>query len=213
MKVRRSLRVRLERIAAWILGLLGLLFLIVTLTPVNMWWARILEGQGYEEKGDVLVVLSGSMLEDGSMGWSSYLRATYAQRYFKEGGFKGVLISGGASGAANIPISIAMGEFLKFEGVPPEAIHLETASRSTRENALYSAPLLKSLPGRKVLTTSDYHMFRARRAFERVGIQVFPLPIPDVIKRSSQRRERWSAFLDLFDETIKIGYYWARGWI
>jgi uncharacterized SAM-binding protein YcdF (DUF218 family) len=213
MTVRRSFRVRLERIAAWVLGALGLLFLIVTLTPVNMWWARILEGKGYEEKGDVLIVLSGSMEDDGSMGWSSYLRTTYAGRSFRDGGFKEVLISGGVSGAAKLPVSIAMGEFLKFQRVPPEAIHLETASRSTRENALYSASLLKTLPGRKVLTTSDYHMFRARRAFERAGIAISPMPIPDVIKRSGQRRARWSAFLDLFDETIKIGYYWARGWI
>jgi uncharacterized SAM-binding protein YcdF (DUF218 family) len=213
MKEISSWRVRLERIATWVLGALGFLFLIVTLTPVNMWWARILEGRGYEEKGEVLVVLSGSMDDDGTMGWSSYLRTTYAGTSFRDGGFKEIVIAGGASSTAKLPISLAMGEFLKFEGVPSEAIHLETASRSTRENALYSAPLLKSLPGRKVLTTSDYHMFRARRAFERVGISISPLPIPDVIKRSGQRRDRWSAFLDLFDETIKIGYYWVRGWI
>jgi uncharacterized SAM-binding protein YcdF (DUF218 family) len=212
-KVRRSLRVRLERLGAGIFGAFGLLFLIVTLTPVNMWWARILEGQGYQEKGDVLVVLSGSMELDGSMGWTTYLRTTYAARSFRDGGFKEVLVSGGSTGAATIPVSIAMGEFLKFEGVPSESIHLETMSHSTRENALYSARLLKSLPGRIVLTTSDYHMFRARSAFARAGIQVSPLPIPDVMKRSGQARARWSAFLDLCEETVKVGYYWARGWI
>jgi uncharacterized SAM-binding protein YcdF (DUF218 family) len=178
-----------------------------------MWWAQILEGQGYEEKGDVLIVLSGSMELDGSMGWNSYLRTTYAARSFRDGGFKQVLVSGGSAGAAKMPVSIAMAEYLKFQGVPPEAIHLETMSHSTRENALYSAPLLKTLPGRVVLTTSDYHMFRARRAFARAGIQVSSLPIPDVIKRSVGRRARWSAFLDLFEETVKVGYYWARGWI
>jgi len=213
MKVRRPLRVRLKRLGAGIFGAFGLLFLVVTFTPIDMWWAQILEAQGYEEKGDVLIVLSGSMELDGSMGWSTYLRTTYAARSFRDGGFREVLVSGGSAGAAKIPVSVAMGEYLKFQGVPSEAIHLETMSHSTRENALYSANLLKTLPGRVVLTTSDYHMFRARRAFARAGVPVSPLPIPDVIKRSAGRRARWSAFLDLCEETIKIGYYWARGWI
>ena len=210
---RTPFRVSLKRSGVAILVAFGLLFLIVTLTPVNMWWARILEGQGYEENGDVLVVLSGSMELDGSMGWSSFLRTTYAARSFKGGGFKEVVVSGGSAGEAKTPVSVAMGQYLKFQGVPSEAIHLETMSRSTRENALDSAPLLKTLPGRIVLTTSDYHMFRARRAFARAGIEVSPLPIPDVIKRSGQSRARWSAFLDLCEETVKVGYYWARGWI
>ena len=213
MKVSQSLPRWLGRSASWLLAALGALFLIVTLTPINFWWARILEGDGYEDKGDVLIVLSGSMELDGSMGWSSYLRTTYAVRSFRDGGFKEVLVAGGSTGPAKIPVSIAMGEFLKFQGVPSEAVHTETKSHSTRENALYSASLLKTLPGRIVLTTSDYHMFRARRAFARAGIEVSPLPIPDVIKRSGQPRARWSAFLDLCEETVKVGYYWARGWI
>ena len=210
---RTPFRVSLKRSGVAILVAFGLLFLIVTLTPVNMWWARILEGKGYEENGDVLVVLSGSMELDGSMGWNSYLRTMYAAQSFRDGGFKEVLVAGGPAGAAKLPVSVAMGDYLKFQGIPSEAIHIETKSHSTRENALYSAPLLKTLPGRIVLTTSDYHMFRARRVFARAGIQVSPLPIPDVIKRSAGRRARWSAFLDLCEETLKVGYYWMRGWI
>jgi len=213
MKNIRSWRTRLSRLVVQLLAVLGLLFLVVSFVPVNMWWARLLEGNAYTDKGDVLIVLSGSMGEDGSMGWTSYLRTTYAYWAFRDGGFKDVLVSGGAIAPSTTPVSKAMGDFLKFQGVPAEAIHLETQSRSTRENALYSAPLLSRLPGRKVLLTSDYHMFRARRAFARAGVEVFVQPIPDVIKRSGRWWSRWSCFLDLLEETIKIGYYWARGWI
>ncbi|HLY60759.1 MAG TPA: YdcF family protein [Terriglobia bacterium] len=209
----RLWRVRLTRWGTRVLAALGLLYFVVSFTPVNFWWAAILEGPDYTETGDVLIVLSGSMMGDGSMGWSSYLRTTYAGRAFHEGGFKEVLVTGGSAGQSKVPVAIAMGEFLKFQGVPSEAIHLETRSRSTRENALYSSPLLSMLPGSKVLLTSDYHMFRARRAFARAGIQVFPQPVPDVIKRSGEWWMRWPAFLDLLGETVKIGYYWAHGWI
>src|SRR4030095_10393060 len=111
-----------------------------------------------------------------------------------------------AVGAINAPspVAAAMANFLKFQGVPPEAIHLESQSHSTRENALYSAPLLKDLPGRKVLLTSDYHAFRARRAFAKAGIDVSVLPVPDVLKRSSRLLSRWSCFLELLEETVKI---------
>lgn len=203
---------RLAQLGVGLLAALGLLFLIVTFTPLVNWWALMLRGDDYTEKGDVLIVLSGSMIEDGSMGWSSYLRTTYAAWTFRDGGFKEVVVSGGAI-AAPKPVAIAMGDFLKFEGVPPEAIHLETESHSTRENALYSARLLKDLPGRKVLLTSDYHAFRARRAFSKAGIDVSVLPVPDVLKRSGRWLSRWSCFVELLEETVKIGYYAARGWI
>jgi uncharacterized SAM-binding protein YcdF (DUF218 family) len=200
------------RLGVGLLAALGLLFLVVTFTPLVDWWAILLRGDDYTEKGDVLIVLSGSMMEDGSMGWNSYLRTTYAWSAFRDGGFRDVLVSGGAI-AAPKPVAIAMRDFLTFQGVPPEAIHLETQSHSTRENALYSAALLKSLPGRKVLLTSDYHSFRAGRSFARAGIEVSILPIPDILKRSSRRLSRWPCFIELVEETVKIGYYGVRGWI
>jgi len=97
--------------------------------------------------------------------------------------------------------------------VPAQAIQIETQSRSTRENALYVKALLAGVPGRKVLLTSDYHMFRAHRAFKKAGLEVVPRPYPDAGKRASGWTGRWPAFLDLVRETIKIGYYYAHGWI
>ena len=200
------------RLGVGLLAGLGFLFLVVSFTPLVGWWATVLRGSDYTDKGDVLIVLSGSMGEDGSMGWSSYLRTTYAWWAFRDGGFKDVVVSGGSI-ASTAPVAIAMGDFLKFQGVPREAIHLEIQSHSTRENALYSAPLLKSLPGRKVLLTSDFHAFRARRAFAKAGLDVSILPVPDVLKRSGRWLSRWSCFIDLLEETVKIGYYAVRGWI
>lgn len=106
-----------------------------------------------------------------------------------------------------------MSQYLRAVGVPAEAIRLETRAGSTRENALFTEQLLDSLPGQKVLLTSDYHMFRARRVFAKVGLEVLPQPIPDVAKRAGTWRGRWPAFLDLVTETCKVGYYELRGWI
>ena len=106
-----------------------------------------------------------------------------------------------------------MREFIVRSGVPAEVVTTESASLSTRENALYTARLLSGDGSRKVLMTSDYHMLRASRAFSKVGLVVEPRPIPDALKRASRWRGRWAVFLDLSTESLKLGYYYARRWI
>jgi uncharacterized SAM-binding protein YcdF (DUF218 family) len=206
----RQLRavLRLGAIAA---AALGLLVVVVTVTPLVSWWARLLGGPWDDPGGDVLVVLGGSVLEDGFLGEGSYWRSVYAVRAWRDGGFSQVLLSGG--GGRSTPIVEPIRNFLQCHGVPASAIHMEARSRSTRENALYSKEVLAGLAGRKVLLTSDYHMFRAQRAFRKVGVDVAPRPYGDMLKRGSTWRGRWPAFLSLIGETVKIVYYFARGWI
>jgi hypothetical protein len=42
---------------------------------------------------------------------------------------------------------------------------------------------------------------------------VTPAPFPDVLKTFSDARWRWTGFIILVDETVKIAYYRVRGWI
>ncbi len=200
------------RMAVHFCASLGFMFLLVTFTPLDSWWATVLAGSWQDPSGDVLIVLGSAVLEDGVIGDSSYWRSVYAVRAWKEGGFRQVVLSGG-DGSQDASVAEAMRTFLVSQGVPGNAIQLEPRSRSTRENALYTKELLAGVPGRKVLLTSDYHMFRALRAFRKVGLEVLPRPFPDVRKRATQRLGRWPAFLELVKETLKIGYYYLRGWI
>jgi uncharacterized SAM-binding protein YcdF (DUF218 family) len=198
------------RILVTSLAGLGFLSVLVSVTPLVSWCATALAGPWDDPTGDVLIVLAGSSLDGGLIGESSYWRATYAMLAWRAGVYRRVVVSGGP---AHQPIAPGIGDFLISQGVPREAIVLETRSRNTRENALYLRDLLGGSPGTKVLLTSDYHMFRARRTFAKVGLEVQPMPYPDVRKRATRWTGRWPAFLDLVDETAKIGYYWARGWI
>jgi uncharacterized SAM-binding protein YcdF (DUF218 family) len=84
-----------------------------------------------------------------------------------------------------------MREFLACQGVPVTAIEVEMRSSNTRENALNVARLLAGENRGKVLLTSDYHMYRAARAFAKAGLTVAPWPFPDGIKRSQRRLNRW----------------------
>ena len=90
---------------------------------------------------------------------------------------------------------------------------IENAATSTRENALYVKLLLAKSQGRKVLLTSDYHMYRAQKAFAKAGLATLPHPFPDAIKRSASRAERWPIFFDLSSEVAKSAYYYLCNWI
>ena len=201
----------LKRIG-YVLASLGSLMVIVSATPVVEWWAKGLAGPLDEPKGDTLIVLGGNVLDQGTIGISSYWRSVYAVRAYRQGGFHQVLISGGRDTLGNV-IARPMADFLICQGVPRENIWIEDRSTSTRENALFSRDVLKQVPGRMVLLTSDYHMYRAARAFRKAGLDIIPRPCPDAIKRGTTWRGRWPAFVELVAETGKIAYYKARGWI
>lgn len=192
------------------LATVGLLVLIVTVTPVVSWWARALAGPWTDPTGHVLVVLGGSILDDGTIGQNSYWRSAYAALAFRRGQYESVVLSGGGD---SMPVAEAMRTFLQCSGVPSAVIRVEARSRNTRENALFVKPILDRQSGAKVLMTSDYHMFRAVRTFRKIGLTVTPHPIPDAIKRSTLPRGRWEAFIDVATETAVIVYYFAAGWI
>ena len=206
----------MRKAASFIVGVLaaiGLLFVLVTFTPINFWWVDRLAGPWNDPAGEVLIV-PGADAVQGSIGFSSYWRSVYAVRAWKQGvGFQTVVVCGGGGSAGQPSIAEQMRDFMVAQGIPAAAVRVETESQSTHENAVKSKPLLDQIPGRKVLLTSDYHMFRAYRAFRKAGIDVQPRPFPDAIKQSMSWSNRWPVFLGLSLETAKIAYYFLRGWI
>lgn len=199
------------RFATRLLAAIGLLWVVVTVTPVCEWWARALAGPWTEARGEILIV-PGAETAGEWIGLASYWRSIYAMRAWRDGGFREVVLTGGkGDGPA---VSELMRDFLLSQRVIPEAaIRVENRSTSTRENALFTKELLGAAEGKKVLLTSEYHMFRACRAFRKAGVEVTPRPIPDALKTVTYPWLRWGVFQTLCLETGKIGYYLARGWI
>lgn len=211
MPATRTLFGCVTRLFGWLFTLVGLLVAVATLTPLDTWWAKKLAGGWNDPPGEVLIVLGGSRASsDGVIAWDSYVRSLYAVRAYRERGFPLVVVSGGAGSPA---VASSMRDFVQSQGVPAAVLRVDERSRSTRENAQYVTEMLKAAPGRKVLLTSDYHMYRALRAFRKAGLDVAPHPVPDAFKRSGTLDGRWPAFLDLAGESVKIVYYWMRGWI
>src|SRR5258708_26855706 len=87
-------RLMLRRVLRRVLAAIGALYLIATLTPIDRWWTNLLTGPVYDPKGDVLIVLGGDAFPD-AMGYASYLRALYTVRYWRDGGYRQIVASGG----------------------------------------------------------------------------------------------------------------------
>lgn len=104
---------------------------------------------------------------------------------WRRGHFGRIIVAGGSGALVNhprIPTEAAQLRLVLMScGVPDSVIVLEDRSRNTRENALFTASLLRARPalaphGRLLLITSAFHMRRAEGCFRRAGLApaVFP---------------------------------------
>lgn len=199
------------------------------------WFADLLMG-GLEDayppkalsvtpRADAIVVLGGATRGDMHLGSFGDLnqqadRIVHALRLYRAGKAPLILLSGGADPASR-PEAELMYEHLALMGVEPRALLRERESRDTRENALYSAILLRGRGVQSILlVTSGFHMRRSVPLFEAQGFEVIPaptdfqrlvgvptvprwLPTADDLTRSTYAIREWVGYLV---------YRW-RGWL
>ena len=134
-------------------------------------------------KAQAIVVLGGAVSPPPLGGSEIDLdsaadRVWYAARLFHAGKAPMLILSGGYDPERHAYSEArAMAAFLTDLGVPDRAMVLEEQSRNTRQNAAYSAALLKARGiDRILLVTSALHMPRAFALFTAQGLQVIPAP-------------------------------------
>lgn len=110
-------------------------------------------------------------------------RARKVRRIIISGGSGSLSPTGGATEAAELAT------LLRLAGVPQSHLLLETRSRNTRENALFTKALLVRHPEIKslVLVTSAFHQRRALGCFAKAGL--YPAPFPADFRSTDPR---WS---------------------
>jgi uncharacterized SAM-binding protein YcdF (DUF218 family) len=100
-------------------------------------------------------------------------------------------------------------QMLIREGVPAACISIEPKARTTRENALFTIPILQQLGARHViLVTSWYHSRRALRSFRHYApdIQFFSRPAYFAFARAEWRRQGMYRYVRA--EYAKLAGYW-----
>jgi len=171
------------------LALLALVWLWLWSMPVlSLWLRSTVEDQFAQApmatlpQAQALVVLGGGLAPPSGKSTEIDLlaaadRVWYAARLFHAGKAPLLLLSGGSDPRAAYSEARAMAFLLQDLGVPAQALLLEEMSRNTRENATFSAALLKARGIQHILlVTSALHMPRALALFAAQGLQVVPTP-------------------------------------
>ncbi|OJY88555.1 MAG: hypothetical protein BGP25_02555 [Lysobacterales bacterium 63-13] len=130
---------------------------------------------------DAIVVLGGGVDEDehGINLQAGADRVWFGATLFHAGRAPLVILSGGSVEELGMiwPEAPAMAAFVKDLGVPEAALVLESGSRTTRENAINTRPLLQARGiNRILLVTSAQHMPRALATFRKLGIDAIAAP-------------------------------------
>ena len=139
-------------------------------------------GEGGQADGfEVAIVLGGfgsaeRELKDRFNFNASANRLTQALELYHQGIVRKILVTGGS--AVIIGEKLNEGEaverLLRRIGFPAEDLLIESRSRNTHENAVFTATLLREqgIPGsRCLLLTDGFHMRRALGCFETVGVR------------------------------------------
>ena len=132
-------------------------------------------------ESDIIIVLGAGLRRDGRPGAALTRRSLHGAALWHAGMARRVLCTGGQAESQWRAEADACRELLLASGLPDEAILLERRSRSTEENALHSAALMRQLGLRSaILVTDQYHMLRAGWLFRRQGIDIATSAVPSI---------------------------------
>jgi uncharacterized SAM-binding protein YcdF (DUF218 family) len=136
-----------------------------------------------------------------------------------------VIASGGIvdPDAQQDPESVVLRDLLMRAGVPDDRILLESNSRTTHEQAINVAPMLKVHQWSRVaLVTPPVQSVRAVAVFQAAGVHAVPAVAPYRSEDSGKKRpaSRWLPDGEALDVSARATYdylawvyYWARGWL
>jgi len=174
---------------------IGVLYIISTPIFSNNFF-KLVEGSEYRkpisaiDSEDAIVVLSG-MLEINEIGDSTNVEWGDPDRFFggialyKAGKAQKLIFTGGKMPWDNAKKT--EGEVLKeyaiSNGIPAEKIIVTKDVENTADEAVAVKELIGSSK-KIILVTSAYHMYRAKRIFEKQGIEVIPFKVDYKVARS-----------------------------
>ena len=210
---------------AWLMALLALVIMYVPSTEFgSSWLMSPLEGRhpafSPEElpTADVIVVLGGAMDGESKFGRDGDFnnaadRLFVAAELYNAGKAPVLLLSGGAQ-PPNRPEAQLMADRLITLKIPKSAIVTETKSRTTYDNAINAAKIMKQAGYQHVLlVTSGAHMRRALALFEKQGFQVTAAATDHQIPRFETDVPGWLPTVDRLARSTRAFHEHVGYWV
>lgn len=159
---------------------------------------------------DAIVVLGAGLVGPCVLNLNALRRVMLASRLWHDGRAPMVVFTGGSPNGLSCSVASTMAEFASALGVPHDRIRLETVSRSTRENAMLTAPLLRRESVKRVLLVTDrLHMPRSAGVFAQFGFGIERASVP-VYEGHPDNVAMLAAGIR---EYVAMAYYKSRGWL
>jgi uncharacterized SAM-binding protein YcdF (DUF218 family) len=225
-----------SRLVPRLLLAVALIYLVSSVFAVSfqlerllVWGYRPLQATDVPAGRRIIVVLgSGSITTrnwDGekytTVDFGASERVLEAARVYRLVGADAVISSGGSPRGDNPdePTGIAMRKALIDLGIPAAQVLVETDSRSTHDESVIVASMLRTLGAEHtILVTSGRHMRRSVGTFRAAGIEVIP-----AIARTSFLDQPWTErwlprdlglweTREVLHEYLGLAEYFARGW-
>ncbi len=149
------------------------------------------QSTGTPIKADAIVVLGGEVL----------FRPPRTLELYQQGAAPRILVTG--LGDCEEYRTLLVGK-----GIPQSAIQLECQSRTTRENAQFSVPLLRAMRARRaIIVTSWFHSRRALHCFGHYAPEIEFISMPTT---ADLPRQHWTPHERswVMKEYLKIAGYW-----
>ncbi len=177
-------------------------------------------------KADAIVVLSGDTRKkvfprnDIEVGGNRVIKAV---RLFKQKAAPIMIMTGGSGDFFDqgFKEAVFMKELAEEFEVPSDKIIIETESRNTRENAVYTKQILDKIKAKKIiLVTSAFHLPRSYGLFKKIGIDAVPAAsdfyVTDEIYNPFSFLPTTGSLANssvAIKEYVGIFVYWLMGWL
>lgn len=153
-------------LAAWLLVICGL--------TANI---HVFGQTDRSQPSDVIIVLGAGLRRNNEPTPALSRRSLHAVDLYRAGIAPVIICTGGFSQARTRSEADVCREILESEGIPRTAIWMETRSRSTEENALYTQAIMRTHGWQTAVVISDnYHLLRSNWLFTSLGIQITTSP-------------------------------------
>ena len=197
-----------------ILGLITILAVMaVIVTPISNIAGVALSVEPELIPADAIVVLGSGLTPDGSLGYESQQRFIYGLRLYKRGLAPTVILSGPPR-LNTIPESTVRAQIAGEFGVPMSAILEMPDIKTTREEAIEAASLLKSKNVQHVLlVTEALHMRRSKLVFEAQGLRVSAAPSDHYPEYAHSAIDRLKLTQNVLMHAAGLIYYRLAGYI
>ena len=161
----------------------AILAALLALAALFIYWAAKLRG-AYAAHPKVssnaaLIVLGGA-IKHGRPCETLALRLDVAARLWHQSPTRIIVVTGGPTPDGTTTEAAEMARYLQECGVSADAVLLEPHARNTHENMTLSTALLDThgFAGQRCVISSDYHLWRALRDAQELGIRLTGIAAP-----------------------------------